>query len=254
MGCLNLSGGFLTFLWCHMSLGPPPTMKADGFIICPSLHASIHPNIHLFIQTMTAPKSCQAHRGESQGHMSVKTRSTAKGGGGGGENECTHKLLCTNVWARPCVKLLDDQVREMWFKFTQNPWSSAFKAWGLVGYTTAGTTVKEQSSKWLSLPWLTYIWPWQTNPNIENRTYVKTICRRRKAGCGGRASLHLVTDTAVWRETSANMLIHKACRRTARPALFCSLLCQCGCCECIFVCAPVGAVCHAVICVLAGCH
>lgn len=132
--------------------------------------------------------------------------------GGGWENECTHKLLCTNVWARPCVKLLDDQVREMWFKFTQNPWSSAFKAWGLVGYTTAGTTVKEQSSKWLSLPWLTYIWPWQTNPNIENRTYVKTICRRRKAGCGGRASLHLVTDTAVWRETSANMLIHKACR------------------------------------------
>lgn len=132
--------------------------------------------------------------------------------GVGWENECTHKLLCTNVWARPCVKLLDDQVREMWFKFTQNPWSSAFKAWGLVGYTTAGTTVKEQSSKWLSLPWLTYIWPWQTNPNIENRTYVKTICRRRKAGCGGRASLHLVTDTAVWRETSANMLIHKACR------------------------------------------
>lgn len=132
--------------------------------------------------------------------------------GGGWENECTHKLLCTNVWARPCVKLLDDQVREMWFKFTQNPWSSAFKAWGLVGYTTAGTTVKEQSSKWLSLPWLTYIWPWQTNPNIDNRTYVKTICRRRKAGCGGRASLHLVTDTAVWRETSANMLIHKACR------------------------------------------
>lgn len=211
MGCLNLSGGFLTFLWCHMSLGPPPTMKADGFIICPSLHASIHPNIHLFIQTMTAPKSCQAHRGESQGHMSVKTRSTAKVGGGW-ENECTHKLLCTNVWARPCVKLLDDQVREMWFKFTQNPCSSAFKAWGLVGYTTAGTTVKEQSSKWLSLPWLTYIWPWQTNPNIDNRTYVKTICRRRKAGCGGRASLHLVTDTAVWRETSANMLIHKACR------------------------------------------
>lgn len=131
---------------------------------------------------------------------------------GGWENECTHKLLCTNVWARPCVKLLDDQVREMWFKFTQNPCSSAFKAWGLVGYTTAGTTVKEQSSKWLSLPWLTYIWPWQTNPNIDNRTYVKTICRRRKAGCGGRASLHLVTDTAVWRETSANMLIHKACR------------------------------------------
>lgn len=83
---------------------------------------------------------------------------------------------------------------------------------------------------------------------------MKTICRRRKAGCEVCASLHLVTDTAVWKETSANMLIHKACRRMARPALFCSPPCQCGCCTCVCVRAPVRAVCHAVKCVLAGCH
>lgn len=221
-----------------------------------SILACLHPPKYssVYSNNDSTKELSGSQRGKSRSYVCQNKIYSERGGGGGWENECTHKLLCTNVWARPCVKLLDDQVREMWFKFTQNPWSSAFKAWGLVGYTTAGTTVKEQSSKWLSLPWLTYIWPWQTNPNIENRTYVKTICRRRKAGCGGRASLHLVTDTAVWRETSANMLIHKACRRTARPALFCSLLCQCGCCECIFVCTPVGAVCHAVICVLAGCH
>lgn len=152
------------------------------------------------------------------------------GRGGAREKMCAHaKRLRMKAWARPRVKLLDDQVGEMWFKFTQSPTSFPFKAAGLAGYTTAGTTVREQSSKWLSLPRLTYIWPWQTNPNTENRTYVKTICRRRKAGCGGRASLHLVTDTAVWRETSANMLIHKACRRVARPALLCSPLWRCGC-------------------------
>ena len=52
------------------------------------------------------------------------------------------------------------------------------------------------------------------------------------------------------------MLIHKVCRRTARPALLCSLLCHRLCvCVCVCVCsAPIGAVCHAVICVLAGGH
>lgn len=177
-----------------------------------SILACLHPPKYssVYSNNDSTKELSGSQRGKSRSYV-CQNKIYSKSGGGW-ENECTHKLLCTNVWARPCVKLLDDQVREMWFKFTQNPWSSAFKAWGLVGYTTAGTTVKEQSSKWLSLPWLTYIWPWQTNPNIENRTYVKTICRRRKAGCGGRASLHLVTDTAVWRETSANMLIHKACR------------------------------------------
>lgn len=178
-----------------------------------SILACLHPPKYssVYSNNDSTKELSGSQRGKSRSYV-CQNKIYSESGGGGWENECTHKLLCTNVWARPCVKLLDDQVREMWFKFTQNPWSSAFKAWGLVGYTTAGTTVKEQSSKWLSLPWLTYIWPWQTNPNIDNRTYVKTICRRRKAGCGGRASLHLVTDTAVWRETSANMLIHKACR------------------------------------------
>ena len=52
------------------------------------------------------------------------------------------------------------------------------------------------------------------------------------------------------------MLIHKVCRRRARPALLCSLLCHRLCvCVCVCVCsAPIGAVCHAVICVLAGGH
>lgn len=178
-----------------------------------SILACLHPPKYssVYSNNDSTKELSGSQRGKSRSYV-CQNKIYSESVGGGWENECTHKLLCTNVWARPCVKLLDDQVREMWFKFTQNPCSSAFKAWGLVGYTTAGTTVKEQSSKWLSLPWLTYIWPWQTNPNIDNRTYVKTICRRRKAGCGGRASLHLVTDTAVWRETSANMLIHKACR------------------------------------------
>lgn len=223
-------------LWCHMWLGPPPPMKADGSIICPSSPASLHPNIHLSIQMVTASKSSQtlyktSQRGKSRSYVCQKKMYWARGRVCGQMRTDTQTQAFVCVWM--CVKLLDGQVREMWCKFTQSPLSFAFKARGLAECTTAGGTVKEPSSKRLSLPRLTYIWPWQANPNTEKRTYAKTICRRRKAGYGGRASLHLVTDTAAWRETSANMLIHKACRRMARPALLCSLLCQCGCYVCV---------------------
>lgn len=205
--------------------------------VYPRLSPSTQTFIYLFRwwqHQRAARLSIKHHRGESQGHMSIKRRSTGRVGGFVSKCSYTHTGLCVCVCVWMCVKLLYGQVRETWCKFTQSPLSFAFKAWGSAEYTTAGGTVKEQNSKWLSFPQLTYVWPWQANPNIEKRTYVKTICRRRKAGCGGRASLHLVTDTAVWRETSANMFIHKACRRMARPALFSSLLCQRG--RCIYVC------------------
>lgn len=64
-------------LWCHMSMGPTPPMKADGSIICPSTPAFLHPNIHLSIQTVTAPKSSQtpyktSQRGKSRSYVCQK--------------------------------------------------------------------------------------------------------------------------------------------------------------------------------------
>lgn len=61
-------------------MGTTPPTKADGSIICPSTPAFLHPNIHLSIQTLTAPDSVEnITGGESQGHVSVKRkRSTGR--------------------------------------------------------------------------------------------------------------------------------------------------------------------------------
>lgn len=156
--------------------------------------SSVHPRLPSSTQTFiylfrwwqhqrAARLSKKHHRGKSQGHMSVKRRSTGRLC----EQMCTHTRMplcaCEFVWM--CVKLLDSWVKETWCEFTQSPRRFAFKAWGLAEYTTAGGTVKGQSSGWLSFPQLTYGWPWQANPNIEKKTYVKTICRRRKGRMWG---------------------------------------------------------------------
>lgn len=172
--------------WCRMSMGPAPPMDADGSIICPSAPAFPPPK-HSSIYSDGDSTKEQPPQSITEGKVKVICLSKADQRQ---EPACarthahTQAFLCWFVWM--CVKLLNSWVgKKTLCKFTQSPPSFSFKAWGLAEYTTAGGTVKGQGSKWLSLPRLTCVWPWQANPNMEEKTYVKTICRRRKGRMWG---------------------------------------------------------------------